>query len=46
MLLDRNQPGDPDRADELLNEARSLGEAMGMAGLIRRIEALRDGGGR
>jgi hypothetical protein len=43
MLLDRNGPGDADRAGELMNEARSLSEAMGMAGLIRRIDALRVG---
>lgn len=40
MLIDRNGPGDRERAGELLSEARSLGEAMGMAGLIRRISEL------
>lgn len=40
MLLDRNASGHRDRAGQLLNEARSLSEEMGMHGLIGRIDEL------
>ena len=40
MLLDRNASGDSDRASQLLSEARSLSEEMGMHGLIRRIDEI------
>ena len=40
MLLDRRQSGDGEQAQALFGEARSLSDAMGIHGLIRRIDTL------
>ena len=39
MLLDRDSPGDRERAHQLLTEARSLSESMGMHGQVQWIDA-------
>jgi hypothetical protein len=40
MLLDRSEPGDCDRAQSLLDDARKLSEEMGLRGLIDSIDGL------
>jgi hypothetical protein len=44
MLLARDRPGDRRRADRLLDQALAAAGALGMAGVVRGIEALRTAG--
>jgi tetratricopeptide (TPR) repeat protein len=45
MLIRRNGPRDPERAGELLAGAVDTAHELGLGTLLRRVEALREGGG-